>query len=84
MIFDSMLFEKNDDGINKEAHDPGIHFLINDTHERLHVLWHHPEEFKRKQHWHHRDKSITESEWTAARHAVSLLVGEECVNHQQR
>jgi len=57
--------------------NPGIHFLINNTLERLRTLQHDLNEFKRKQHWHHRDETITENEQTAARRAITFFVGEE-------
>ncbi|MBM4271251.1 MAG: hypothetical protein FJ139_03710 [Deltaproteobacteria bacterium] len=55
---------------------PGILFLINNTVERLRVLQHDLNEFKRKQHWHHRDEETTESEKTAARRVIAFFVGE--------
>ena len=61
----------------KDIINPGIHFLINNAFERLSALQDDLEAFKRKQHWHHRDEMISESERTAARRAVTFFVGEE-------
>lgn len=67
----SLLFSCGADG-------PGIHFLIESTLDKLRVLRYHLSEFKRKQHWHHRDEKVTEDELSAARRAVTFFTGSEC------
>ncbi len=62
---------------SKDIINPGIHFLINNALERLSALQHDLGEFKRKQHWHHRDEMTSENERTAARRAVTFFAGEE-------
>jgi hypothetical protein len=57
--------------------NPGFLFLINNTVGRLIALQRDLNEFKRKQHWHHRHEAISESEKTAVKRSVTFFAGEE-------